>query len=197
MDREIAIIMEEVFDKNWEVSETKVEDNKSKFISNISSRRGMNKFWRRAGRDLYKELLLSKKPALKMNKRIRYKEGLKRAVRHYDVVWRSWLERSVPKSGNLFEWMTDYEREYYEKYAQADGVVAQRMKESCLRAAWSRFRSFCRFKKTRRGDFLKDLQYRFDMIERQKKARIKAHFEEFKEIFDDASVEVSLNAFHV
>lgn len=146
------------------------------------------KFWRAATRTLYKEFL-NEDPSRKQNKRLRYKEGIKRARRHYNVVWRSWLGKGAPQRGNPEDWMTDYERDNYKLYSEnADkGTERERhfaryMAGRCVRMALHRFKSYCKYRKTRPGDFLRDRVYRSKMTANRRKAAAEADWDEFLDV---------------
>ena len=135
-----------------------------------------NKFWRAAGRRLRKEFL-NEDPARRQNKRLRYKEGMKRARRHYNVVWRSWLDKGAPSRGNPVDWMTDYERNSYKLYSEnadkgtdKERHFARYMADRCIRMGLHRFKSYCKYRKTRPGDFLTDRTYRSEMTANRRKA---------------------------
>ena len=147
-----------------------------------------NKFWRAAGRRLRKEFL-NEDPARRQNKRLRYKEGMKRARRHYNVVWRSWLDKGAPSRGNPVDWMTDYERNSYKLYSEnadkgtdKERHFARYMADRCIRMGLHRFKSYCKYRKTRPGDFLTDRTYRSEMNANRRKAAAEADWDEFLDV---------------
>ena len=199
------IFMKAVFD-----DEIVPEDKDEFFEEELnSSTPRWNKFWRTAARKDYKEFL-NEDPARRLNKRLRYKEGYKRAKRHFESIWLTWLNHSVPRNKDLRNWMSTTERNNYEQYREAEKhaiesgdlrelQIARRKITRYEKYAVDRFKSFCRFRKTRKGDSFKDRPYRSETTAIRRKAVADADWDEYLDVKDyiteNSSVEVSDGVF--